>query len=335
MSDLQIILTLLVASTLGVVIPWVGARMLARTLRDSERATTVNYAGSKVFLGLGAVWLIWAGCAVVGGVLAAATMDSTTPLIGIAGALAVVAFALGLLDDAYGDSSARGFRGHIKALLSGRLTTGGMKLVGISVASLFAALVIGPVTAWGTAIPSGAQGMLAFVGSALLAGAAIALTSNFVNLTDLRPGRALKTYSVLAALGVVSCAWLLGTSAIADEAGLALIDHLLDTAVIGLFAYGPVLAVWRYDLRGEGMLGDAGANPMGAVAGLLIVSGLPLWGVAVWFFVMLALNIVSERVSFTKVIEGSKFLSWADGLGRADASGSPPPRDKSGTPESG
>jgi len=74
--------------------------------------------------------------------------------------------------------------------------------------------------------------------------------------------------------------------------------------------------VWRYDLGEQGMMGDAGANPMGAVAGLLIVAGLPAWGTVVYFVLMLALNLASERVSFSRIIESSALLSRVDAFGR-------------------
>jgi len=90
----------------------------------------------------------------------------------------------------------------------------------------------------------------------------------------------------------------------------------LDVAVLGLFLIGPFVAVYRYDLGEEGMLGDAGANPMGAVVGLLIVSGLPLVGLLAWTAVVFVLNLASERVSFSAVIEGNSALRWLDGLGR-------------------
>jgi len=64
------------------------------------------------------------------------------------------------------------------------------------------------------------------------------------------------------------------------------------------------------------MLGDAGANPMGAVAGLLIVAGLTPWATVAYFAIMLALNLASERVSFSKVIEGNALLRRLDALGR-------------------
>jgi len=63
-------------------------------------------------------------------------------------------------------------------------------------------------------------------------------------------------------------------------------------------------------------MGDSGANPMGVVIGLIIVSGLPLWGLSVWTLLVFGLNLVSERVSFSAVIEGNALLRTMDGWGR-------------------
>jgi hypothetical protein len=121
---------------------------------------------------------------------------------------------------------------------------------------------------------------------------------------------------VLAVMGAFSTAWLLGStvSVFAESATIA--GRATETVALLAFALGPVAAVWRYDLREEGMLGDAGANPMGAVAGLLIVAGLPLWALVVYFAVMLGLNVASERVSFSAVIERTGWLRRIDLLGR-------------------
>jgi len=297
-----------VAALLGVVVPWAGMRLLVPTLRASH--TVTNYRGREVFLGLGVVWLLWAGAVIVGGVLPALVAElGATAILVLAGLLALVAFALGLVDDAYGSSAARGFRGHLTAMARGRLTTGGMKLLGISLASYVVALVL--------ALGRGDSSQLTLAPFiwALPAGAGIALTSNFINLTDLRPGRALKAYSLLAAVGVISSAiglsWMLPSGYGSSVTRVAYV-----AAVLALYAFGPVLAVWRYDLGEQGMLGDAGANPMGAVAGLLIVAGLPAWGTVAYFALMFALNLASERVSFSRIIESSAFLSRVDAVGR-------------------
>jgi hypothetical protein len=279
-------------------------RMLVGSLVESTAAMTHNYAGRPVFYGLGMVWLIWAGCATVAGVSADAMGASPSfAVLTLAGPLALIAFALGVVDDAYGTGAARGFKGHIKAMLAGRLTTGGLKLVGIGTACLVVAAVVGDIAPWGRGASALSPGYIARV---VAAGAAIALSSNLVNLMDLRPGRALKTYSGMAILGALIC-----TVGLAGQVGIA-----VDAIALGIFVLGPVLAVWRYDLREIGMLGDAGANPMGAVAGLLIVTGVPLWGLLVYLAFVLALNLASERVSFSRVIASSAALSWLDGIGR-------------------
>lgn len=299
---------------LGVGVPWLGMRMLAPSLVLAEKAQTTNFRGRRVFYGLGIVWLMWAGSASIGGVLAASLVSaSVLPVLILAGPLALVAFALGAVDDAYGSGSDRGFKGHLKAMARGRLTTGGMKLVGIGLASLAVAGVMSGFAPWGAGQPGEVSAIRVL--AALVAGAAIALTSNLFNLLDLRPGRALKSYALLGPIALASTAIGLsiaaGWSVARGSSGMA-----LDAAVLGLYLAGPFLAVYRYDLGEEGMLGDAGANPMGAVVGLLIVSGLPLVGLLAWTVVVFVLNLVSERVSFSAVIEGNAALRWLDGLGR-------------------
>lgn len=314
------------AILLGLGVPWLGMRMLVPSLRDSR--TLDNYRGCPVFSGLGIVWLLWAGAAIIGGVLAswihADGALSVVPILTLAGPLALVAFGLGVVDDAYGTGTSRGFRGHLSALRRGRLTTGGMKLFGVSLASFIIASFMVQFSPWGVGPDVGFSAAPALsIALSLAGGAAIALTSNFVNLTDLRPGRALKVYSVLAVAGVVSTALLLGSYGVGSGEGGVLDPAVapgvlaIDALALLIFVLGPVLAVWPYDLGEQGMLGDAGANPMGAVAGMLIVAGLPRWGLFGYLGLMLALNLASERVSFSKVIEGNGALSWLDGLGRS------------------
>jgi hypothetical protein len=300
------------AAVLGVVVPWLFIAMLVPSLESSERARVTNYRGATVVYGLGVVWLVWAGCAMIGGTVASSLTAgrSVLAVLTLAGPLALVAFALGAVDDAYGSSDARGFRGHVKAMLRGRMTTGGLKLIGIGTACLVVALVLSQVAPWG-----GGRWSVGLGGLALVAGAAIALTSNFVNLTDLRPGRALKAYSVLALLATLSVT--LGLAPAARFADVSPLASGIGAVSLALFLFGPVIAVWGYDLGERGMLGDAGANPMGAVAGMLIVVGLPAWGLIAYFVVMLARNLASERFSFSRVIASNRVLSRVDMMGRS------------------
>jgi len=305
------ILILAASVVLGVVVPWLALVMMAPALGSAASASATNFRGRTVFLGLGIVWLVWAGCAIVAGFLASSLSsgESVLAVLTLMGPLALVAFALGVVDDAYGSGDTRGFRGHLRALASGKLTTGGLKLIGIGSASLVVALILAGVAPWGASEMSLGSALVAVV-----AGAAIALTSNFVNLTDLRPGRALKTYTLLAVAGTLSAVFGLAPRVLA--AGPSARSLPVDAISLLLFVIGPVAAAWSYDLGERGMLGDAGANPMGAVAGALIVSGLPAWGVIAYFAIMLTLNLASEKVSYSRVIESNALLRWLDGVGR-------------------
>jgi hypothetical protein len=308
-------LILLAAAVLGVGVPVLTMRMLVPTLLGEGARTMPNYRGRPVVYGLGAVWFVWAGTSIVAGVFASGVLGSPSLLVvlALAGPGALVAFGAGVIDDAYGGGSSKGFRGHLKALAKGRLTTGGLKVIAIGSTSLVIALWMAAVAPWGTGLDWSARSAI----GALLAGAAIALTANLLNLTDLRPGRALKVYALLATLGVLSAGLLFAPAAEAF-ASQTVLARAFDVAALWVFVMGPLVAVWGFDVGEIAMLGDAGANPMGLIAGLLITLGLPLWALATYTLVVLALNLVSERVSFSRVIEGNAFLRRLDRLGRSD-----------------
>jgi hypothetical protein len=177
-------------------------------------------------------------------------------------------------------------------------------------------LFIAGVAPWGSNAP-GFE--LVNIWRALLAGAAVALTSTFVNLTDLRPGRALKVSSILLTVGVLSTGLLLHLP-VASNGSATGLSTVVVVVALALYVLGPIIAVWPFDLGELGMLGDAGANPMGAVAGLLIVAGLPLWAMVLYLGIMLLLNMASERVSYSSVIRSSSALTWLDDVGRTSES---------------
>lgn len=96
---------------------------------------------------------------------------------GLPAAAAVTGFGLlGLMDDRWGSAEFKGFRGHLGALGSGRLTTGLLK------------------AAAGAALAVGLAGWLRPDAGVLLAAPLIALSANAFNLFDLRPLRTLKLF---------------------------------------------------------------------------------------------------------------------------------------------
>lgn len=295
----------------AVLVPWTGMRMLGPSLTASGR-TVRNYRGVDVPLGLGIVWVFWAAGVALHQVAAIALVlphEYTASLwfeITIAVPLVLGAFTFGLIDDAFGTAGHKGFRGHLSALRHGQLTTGGLKLFGIGLLALI-----------GAALPAFGLEGLTFRSAAhyLVAVLLIGLASNTVNLFDLRPARALKVYSLLAVVAVCfGAAGVLGRELTPARAAL-------DGSLVFILAIGPVCAVWGRDAREAGVLGDAGANAFGMLAGLLLASALPFEGAAVAAAVLFALNLASERVSFSSVIERTPWLAALDAWGRPGPDG--------------
>jgi hypothetical protein len=137
-------------------------------------------------------------------------------------------------------------------------------------------------------------GMLKLVGIPVLGFAAtrsvrgallVGLAANFWNQLDTRPGRALKAY-LLAAMP-------LGAP--------------LRTAVI----------LAPYDLREMAMLGDAGANALGALLGLRSVERLSPRAVWIACGALAGLTFLGERRSLGALIERTRVLRELDAWGRA------------------
>ena len=188
---------------------------------------------------------------------------------------------LGLLDDLGGAGESGGFRGHLRSLASGRLTTGAVKLFGGAAVAVVVVAVIEPDS----------------LGRLLADGALVALAANLGNLLDRAPGRTTKV-ALLAFVVLV-----LGAGAEPELAGVALAVGAGGGAAAG-------------DLAERLMLGDAGANVLGAALGLGVVLACSPTTRTVVLVVVALLNLASERVSFSRVIAAVPPLRAADRWGR-------------------
>jgi UDP-GlcNAc:undecaprenyl-phosphate/decaprenyl-phosphate GlcNAc-1-phosphate transferase len=273
------------AATAGAVAA--GATRLAYTVLNrrppggTKTWSRTNHRGEQVTLLEGPAVAVGA----IAGALAQATLgpsrsgpvkSGTAMAMALAGAGAA---AFGGYDDLAGSGDRRGFSGHLGALRHGEVTTGAIKLGGIGVTGLASAAIAGGSPAD------------VVINAGLVAGGA-----NLLNLFDLRPGRAIK---VAVASGTLIAA---GGSVTGRRAGVA-----------APLAAG--LALLREDLAERAMLGDCGANALGAMLGAA-AAGLPRSARIALLAGITGLTAASEKVSFTKVIERTPALRWLDALGR-------------------
>ncbi len=245
---------------------------------SASRWIRTNHAGAKVTLAEGPIAVL--------ALLVGAGLDWLLDKSGRRSlAVAVAGLGSGVVgayDDHYGTTQAKGFRGHLRALRSGELTSGTIKVLGVGCSAAAAAVLVQRARP-GCPQPI-CRALDGFFDTAL-----IAATANLTNLLDLRPGRAAKAVILLGA---------------------------------GLFGFGAAPAVGAAagslptDLAARSMLGDCGANALGAAVGTAAAQSLPRRFRLVALGAVVALNVVSERVSFTEVIERTPVLRRLDQLGR-------------------
>lgn len=239
-----------------------------------------NYRQEDIPLGMGLVFLP--------AVMLTLTLAQFTQVLA-RGDVYVYLFTLGamglfgLVDDVFGSRKASGLKGHFKKLLFEReLTTGGLKALAGGFIGVLAGVAV-----------SGA-GRIDLV---ILNGLIIALSANALNLLDLRPGRAGKSFLVLVV-------------------GLLAAGYGKDQVFYLLIMAASVLAYLPYDLGARAMMGDTGSNMLGVTVGITAAWVLNLPGKLVFFGLLVLFHLITEKYSLTKVIEKNKALNYLDLLGR-------------------
>lgn len=261
---------------LGFVIMFAFQTLIYRMLLEAN-STAENYRGEKIPVGLGIAYVLSQATAVM---LANLYFKQDFKVV-YSLVLGVLSMGfVGLMDDLIGDKGTKGFKGHIKSLLGGKLTTGGLKAIsGFGIGFLISLPISGGI------IELGVNTLL------------VALFTNIINLFDLRPGRACKAFLFLGVVTILTSAF-------------SVYSFLMISAI------GVVLAYIGYDLRAKSMLGDVGSNAMGITLGVFAAMTSPFATKLVYLGVLVALHVISEFYSFTKIIESNKLLKTIDKFGR-------------------
>ena len=143
-------------------------------------------------------------------------------------------------------------------MLGGRFSTGAIKAVGAFALAAYA-------------VSGRGREELDYLADLAL----LLLTTNLLNLLDLRPGRVEKAFFLILA-GVCIGSW----TAVPVE-------------ILGVFI-GPVVVVAWFDLRERSMLGDTGSNLIGALAGVALLVTLDDPARLVALGLVAALNVYGE-----------------------------------------
>jgi UDP-N-acetylmuramyl pentapeptide phosphotransferase/UDP-N-acetylglucosamine-1-phosphate transferase len=254
------------------------------TLRNLARQPLLrrrNYRGEEV---IGSAGLAIVGASLLGWLLLGWREELRWQESALLMATAFWFSVLGLMDDIAGETQVKGWRGHFSTLLKERrLTMGMVKAIGGGVGALI-------LSAW----VMGVLGQFRWE-RWLLGAMVIALSANALNLLDVRPSRALKGFWLLS---------LLGVGATRGDGWLAFVPLWAST-----LAYAPD------DFRRKAMLGDAGANPLGACFGIWVALRWSLTAQVLLLLVLIAFHLYAERRSLTADIERVALLRWLDRWG--------------------
>lgn len=276
---------------IALVVALLGAPVLLRGLQEAGFVRT-NYAGREVPVPSGI--LIPLAAFVALGVSAPLDRLLDDEILGGSGLVGVMIYIIGVcllgaIDDLLGTpviegglgrQDPRGVRGHAKATFSGGFSTGAVKAVGSLGLAAFA---------MGLIVPGDLEYLLAI--------ALVVVTTNLFNLLDLRPGRALKVFFVVA-IGLCIGAWTLEP-----------------VWLTGVFL-GSLPILLYYDLGEQGMLGDTGSNAIGAIAGVWMVLTLSTTAQLIALAVVVLITLYGEFRSISQLIDRTPVLRSLDHLGR-------------------
>lgn len=262
---------------IGIAITLLSIPMISKMLENSGMIRE-NYRGDMIPVGLG---LVFIPTLVINSIILIYSNIVPEKIIMIYMLLfASIAMSfVGIIDDSLGNRGVTGLIGHFKALFKGSLTTGAFKALLGGFVGLTLAVTLSK------SIPN-----------IIVATLVVALSTNMMNLFDLRPGRAIKAYVMLAII-------------------IFLASAKFNREVMMLIVPA-VLAYFYFDLRALTMMGDAGSNVLGVSIGVFIVSSFDLPVQLVSLVLLVAIHVLTEKFSLTKIIENNKFLNYVDKLGR-------------------
>ena len=184
-------------------------------------------------------------------------------------------FFAGILDDIIGTREVSGLKGHFKSFFKGILTTGGFKAIFGGFVGVLISIAISE------SIPD-------IIINTLI----IALSTNLMNLLDLRPGRAIKVYLVIMIVIFITLAGYI--------------------KILPLLILPNVLAYFKYDLKAKAMMGDTGSNVLGISIGMIMVFGYSFNVRVGWLVFLVLIHILTEKYSLTKIIENNKILNFIE-----------------------
>lgn len=262
---------------IGIAITLLSIPMISKMLENSGMIRE-NYRGDMIPVGLG---LVFIPSLVINSIILIYSNIVPEKIIMIYMLLfASIAMSfVGIIDDSLGNRGVTGLIGHFKALFKGSLTTGAFKALLGGFVGLTLAVTLSK------SIPN-----------IIVATLVVALSTNMMNLFDLRPGRAIKAYVILAII-------------------IFLASAKFNREVMMLIVPA-VLAYFYFDLRALTMMGDAGSNVLGVSIGVFIVSYFDLPVQLVSLVLLVAIHVLTEKFSLTKIIENNRFLNYVDKLGR-------------------
>lgn len=202
---------------------------------------------------------------------------------------ATIIFLLGWTDDLIGSKEIKGLKGHYRYWKETKsFSMGAVKALGIATAAGWLVLSL-----------RNEQTPIWWMGGQLVL---LMLMTNALNLLDVRPGRSFKFFFTGVLTVVLLVLLMKGISP-------RVLFPIWPVCIGGFFVY-------RMDVRGRGMLGDAGANLLGFTLGYAVIMTLPWEIQCLMIAVLIFLHQQAEASSITAMIERNRFLNWLDRLGR-------------------
>ena len=267
---------MIISFAISIILSYIGLPMIKDLLLNAN-VVCENYESKTIPISMGLLF-IFIQVATLGTMEILFDFNSNFNLVYLLG----ISFIglIGLLDDLIGEKKIKGLKGHIKSFFKGVLTTGAIK----AFLGFFIALVVSSSISYT---------LVDFIINSLLIG----LFTNFINLFDLRPGRATKVFLIISIL-------------------LFLTSFKNENIYILFSFWGILIPYIGLDLKAKAMMGDVGSNALGFTLGIYTASYFNTMTRGIILLILIIFHIMAEKVSFSKVIDGNRFLKFLDNIGR-------------------